>query len=746
MTLKFRNTGFRLFALLLLACSPGFSSTAQANSRTITLDSLTARPDPAVIRNAEGFYSLSFPVSDREKPLGAMLDLHLINSNALKANRSQLVVYLNGMVLGQIRLDPANNATMARFKIDDAFLRAGYNNLSFKVAQHYTDNECENWGAPELWTQLDLTRSSLTLEYEALPVRENLADLDRLINDRVGEFSLTLIRGHNQVSDDYLYWGSVIAQGIKSRLNYVPMHLAEYYQPPLDSKTADHFGIDPKQLNGDAIIVGTQSEIRHLLPEPVAAAVTGPYLGLFRQELSPDRFILVIAGRDASEVSRAVKAFALIGALAVDSRETVIRDLAYPLSPALAKPSVMFGHAYPLSALGFKTARLALDAPRAEWLFDLPADFYSTDDTTVGFNLDIAYSAAMRSDSSIQIRLNDVLVSSVQLRDESGAHYQNYRIDVPLRSFKPGQNRLTFDAVLTPLYAGECLLPQRNHLAAYLSDRSIVSFPEVAKVVSLPDLALQQATGFPWVDNATAQQSAFHLLDPSSDSIVALWSFIAELAAHRQTQILDLTIDQGSYQAGKHDVFIGKLTPSDAQQKLAGAPVVVDGWYQIASPHRQTHTPTLTGFFEWLERILFSPDALPQASTIRDDNALILQTANWGKHFVMTSYFKPDSEDKLALAILTSPGNDLTKGLEVLDRQLGALVAGDTVIWDSEGRLQATRYRDPKVIGHDNAKMTWIMHFSRHPWHWLAFIVVVLGLSSWLIHRVLSAYQKRHHA
>lgn len=112
----------------------------------------------------------------------------------------------------------------------------------------------------------------------------------------------------------------------------------------------------------------------------------------------------------------------------------------------------------------------------------------------------------------------------------------------------------------------------------------------------------------------------------------------------------------------------------------------------------------------------------------------------------MTSYFKPDSEDKLALAILTSPGNDLTKGLEVLDRQLGALVAGDTVIWDSEGRLQATRYRDPKVIGHDNAKMTWIMHFSRHPWHWLAFIVVVLGLSSWLIHRVLSAYQKRHHA
>jgi len=49
-------------------------------------------------------------------------------------------------------------------------LKAGYNTLTFQVAQHYQRDQCEQPCAPDLWTNISVTDSSLQLDYELKPI------------------------------------------------------------------------------------------------------------------------------------------------------------------------------------------------------------------------------------------------------------------------------------------------------------------------------------------------------------------------------------------------------------------------------------------------------------------------------------------------------------------------------------------------------------------------------------------------
>jgi hypothetical protein len=110
---------------------------------------------PLMLKSVDGAYELSFPVSERVNPLSAELNLVITHSNLLHENRSQLVVYINNFIVGQIKLKPANQETQAKFVIDKEYLIPGYNQISLKVAQHYTETQCEDWSSPELWTNIN---------------------------------------------------------------------------------------------------------------------------------------------------------------------------------------------------------------------------------------------------------------------------------------------------------------------------------------------------------------------------------------------------------------------------------------------------------------------------------------------------------------------------------------------------------------------------------------------------------------
>lgn len=749
---KFENGSFYIFILVFfLTSNVVIGQTEKTLIKSWPLSHFMTSNEQIVIRNASGTYELNFPVSDRIKPISAVLDLTLTNSNVLKNNRSQVVIYVNDYLIGQIKLDPINNTTKVIYQIAPEYIIQGYNKITFKAAQHYTDSECEDWSAPELWTQFDAVKSSLTLNYQNLPIAEKLSKLNSLINDRLEHYSLTIIRGDKAVSDDYLYWGSIIAQGVKLRLKYVPLKLEESYMESTVSVEGNtgigQFKIDMDQLNNDAVIVGNKDQIKQLLPDHVAQAIEGPYLGLFQQHPNTHQFILVISGQTDDEVKSAVQSFALLNASFPDAQQTVINALNFPVAePLLPDKSIIPGNTYTFSSLDFYNQFMDIQSSEARLEFRLPADLYSTEETLVKLNLNLAYGAAMRKDSVINISLNNGFVHAIQLKEESGAHYRNYQISVPLRNFKPGLNTLTFKSVLTPSEYGECAFVQRENLLANVYEDSTLSFPETGRVANLPDLKLLERTGFPLLNNASGDNTVFKMLDTSSDSIASAWYLIAQLVSYQGTPVFDLNITQSDNYDKKNIALIGKISAKNIPPILDGAPVKLGKTNLFPYRFKERQLAQNESLIERFERVLFDNNMINKPVATERENVVISQTAGLGNSFLMMSYLS-QKRDGVVLALLSEGSTELYSGLtELFSTGLWSQVQGNIFVWDKNGKFHWERQGESIMSGDDSLKMTWIMHFSKYPWQWLGLIFSILLFTAWLIHKFLSRYKKATHS
>ncbi len=728
-----------LFGLILATAQPAY-----ADSSTTPISRYMLSDEAMMLRNANGEYSISIPISDRIVPQSATLNLILTNSNVLKGNRSQVSVYVNDYVVGQIRLDPINNYTQAKLQIEPEYLKRGYNKITFKAAQHYTDSHCEDWSAPELWTQIDASKSTFTLNYQHAPVTEKLSALDELINDRVGQYALTILRGDTAVTDQYLYWGALISQAVKLRLKYVPLQLEEKALAPYGDK-AGHFAIAPSALTSDAILVGTKAQIAKLIPAAIRDAIQGPYLGIFAQDHDKTHFVLLISGMNDEQVSAAAQSFALMKGLFPDEQQSVLQPPRLPTEPSLSAPqTIVAGYFYQFAQLNYQD-HLA-DQRSALLELNLPADFYATEESMVTLNLDLAYGAAMRQDSVINLELNDTFVHAIHLKETDGAHYRNYQITLPLRSFRAGLNRLKFNAVLTPSESGECTFVQRNNLIAVIYPESTISFPDAGHVAQLPDLKLFASNGFPLVDHASAEHTVFKLLDTSSDSIAATWQLIATMAYQQKAPILDIHITQGDIPAADHVALIGKASGlGHVGNMLDAAPVKLGQTHVFPYAYKERQTASEQSFLEWLGGVLFGDQPAPEPVAIDKANVALSQTGGLGEKFLLMSYPNPEGRGVI-LALLSNDTNNLNGGLNLLlSPALWNQVQGNVFIWDGQKRFQWQQEGDTITLGDGNLRLRLTMHFSAHPWQWLAILALLLLVTAWVTHKLLIKYQRSEH-
>ncbi|MGY6276484.1 cellulose biosynthesis cyclic di-GMP-binding regulatory protein BcsB [Methylomonas sp. MgM2] len=736
------NSAFVLvvsFALLLTVVL-----TAAAETTTHSIDQYMSNDEAIMLRHADGEYSISIPVSDRVKPNSATLNLALSNSNVLNGKRSQLAIYVNDYIVGQIRLDPINNNTLAKIQIDPEYLKRGYNKISFKAAQHYTDSECEDWSAPELWTQIDAVKSTFTLDFEPAAITEKLSSIDALINDRLGRYPLTILRGDALVSDRYLYWGAIISQAVKLRLKYVPLQLDETSVTP-SGDNAEHFAIPESALKNDAVLVGTKSQIADLVPLMVADAIEGPYLGIFRQDHDETRFILVVSGNNEEQVSVAAQALALLNAPFPDRQQTVLNTPSIPTDPTLLAPrSIVPGQSYRFAQLDYRNT-LAKSREAALEL-NLPANFYSTEDSMVTLNLNLAYGAAMRGDSVINIELNDTFVHAIILKEPDGAHYRNYRIGIPLRSFRAGLNTLTFNAELTPLESGECTYIQRKNLVATLYEDSTISFPDAGRVAELPDLKLFTSTGFPLAQNASAKGTVFKLLDTSSDSIAAAWQLIATIADQQRIPLFDINITQGDVPATDNLAIIGKTGGAERMREILDyAPVKLGKINQFPYAFKQRQSVSEPAVWQRLRDAIFDNPSTTRTVEIDEADIALAQTAGIGDEFLLMSYPNPTGNG-VVLALLSDDANHLSRGVSQLTSpSLWSQVQGNVFVWQDQQRFHWQRHGETITLGEDNLRLTMVMHFSNHPWQWLMIVFLLLIVTAWVVHKLLNQYQRSKH-
>lgn len=433
-------------------------------------------------------YSFSMPVSPRERVIGGTLHIETTNSTALIQKRSELSVSVNGEILAQYQLDPAQTRAIHDLDLPTTALKPGYNNVRINVVQHYTDT-CENPLSPELWTQLDGKRSGVTLTI-AGNVPNSGPRLTQLGSafDRRGWVPrrLAVVTGSDGMTESELSAAGIAVQGLGLRLDYRPLGVDVFTAVTAQAATGSGSfpGLAPKTFQGrDVLLVGKRAEIARYLDQGLYGMVSGPYVGVFSAN-SGDSVVIIVSGSTDDELMQAARSLGNLDYKYSDMPMERVGPVALPGAKVLT-----LGAATSFDGLGFKTQTLNASGAQAAVLdFRAPGNFSVKKGDVASLSVHFSYSAGLRKASNLDLYLNDTFVKSIALDNEQGGDVSLTNLKVPAPLIKPGYNTLSFDAKL--LTASEQC--DRDGLARgslTVFEDSKLELPESSVSPKAPDLA-----------------------------------------------------------------------------------------------------------------------------------------------------------------------------------------------------------------------------------------------------------------
>ncbi len=495
------------------------------------------------LRCTSAQYGISLPVPQRWEVKKATLSFSYSHSTALLPGSSRMITRLNNDPVSQRDLNPLAPDGFLRMSLPTALLKAGYNDLTFDVQQHYTLG-CEFPCQPELWTTLKLTDddAELEMEYSLREVPLRLSAIvnflfDPKINPR-GEVNIVLPNWNAEE----IGMASIIASGIAMRFDYrnVVFSVSQELRPGYDNvligdketvgRILGPFGFGGKEMRGPFL------KIMHL---PIVPGASAP---LTEGLSDPTHALIVVSGLNKDHLRLAAETFAIMSAPFPDTDEMTVTGIVMPDIPLYGGRQVIKADTrYTFGSLGFPDHTFAGgNANGVELAFRLPADFLIKQNRYAELSLYYAYGAANRLDSVINISLNDKLLRGINLDDTRGALIEGYKLDIPTYLFKPGSNVLRFEAVLAPSVGKNCEYMQTKNLFLTIMEKSTIKFPPMPHYVAMPNLELFMLNGFPVTRWPDGHGSKIFLTNRSPEVIEAALNLVGALTQENGNPLLGL--------------------------------------------------------------------------------------------------------------------------------------------------------------------------------------------------------------
>lgn len=491
--------------------------------------------------------NISIPVSPLASIKSAQLHLEATTSIALLQRQSVLSIRFNDITIGQIALDANKPLISADITIPSDLWRAEYNNLTFAVSQH--SQLCQDPDAPELWTEINLNRSTLSIDdaVEAKPMR--LQSLSGFFHPGIGgqhQADIFTIDGDNGLKLLSQKALPLIAQGIATREQYRSVSFTHHTITPLtnlahdESASSDASASDAQssyylpehspqeQLH---IIAATRDALKPLISDQVYQQIDGPFLliqqtpkaqGYLRNELSTSakerHYRLLVSGVTAEDVIQAADTFAhMDDVLNPDSQLTILNQ--HNSAHTLDQQRMVLhpGKTYAFSQLGqssmYFTGRGSFSQ---NMTVRLPADFYPAENAKIKLSLNFGYGAGFGTGSILNISVNGDVVHSVPLDEVQGHAYRDFVFTIPARYFSGGFNNLNFYVNQnTPQVSGQCTDVYGGYLRFNLNNTSEITIPEASHIARQPDLRLMTQTGYPFAQFNNQEVSHIYLASPS---------------------------------------------------------------------------------------------------------------------------------------------------------------------------------------------------------------------------------------
>lgn len=710
--------------LSLLTLAPAAAAPAPTSH---PLAKFSPSEGPIRLAKARSETSIYVPHSLRTSVTSASLRLSLTSSLALVKGRSALSVLLNDRTVGQVPLDGANARKTVDIPLPPDRFEVGFNRLTFRVSQHYLSEGCEDPFSPELWTEIDTSRSAILLGESPAALQPRLADLGELVSPKeLGDRRYTILSAPGPLDEATLRIGGLIGQGIALRLQYVPPALTHRQAIPSPSSAKGSFpGLDPGQLgSSDAVLFGPRDKLAPLVSRAIAAKIGGPFLGVYPQDADPRRLMILVSGRTDEEVLTAAKAFTLLGSPLPETSEALVNGLVPPRWEAhSAKDTLMVGGHYSFSDLGVRTRTLnGYAGEGVDLSFGAPPDLHARDKSKLVVHLHFAHGAGLRNDSVVNVYLNQHLETAILLGQDKAENFDDYRIELPVRSLLPGRNVLSFQPRFMPLAGGDCEPMSGENLLMTLFEDSSLDVPEVPHFARMPDLRLLASSGFPYSVRPDGADTAVWVSAKDPSTVSAAWTLMGRLAQTSGTPWLQAEVSFGGGASSKDLLVVAplsKLPPA----VLRGAPLGLSPSLSLPQP-----SPVLLG-----ER---------QAPEARLD----LQSPPGGS-LIGLQYESPFQPRRTVTLFASAGSSQLRKGIDALVQPGGwSNLAGNWLVLDERTeKLAHRRVGGGYEVGELGMTERVSDLVSRYPVPFAALVVGMATMLAFALHLLLNRLRKEQH-
>jgi hypothetical protein len=436
----------------------------------------------------------TFWASKAEAQAGGDIVLAYKNAVSVLPDTGLASVEINGKPAGEFKIASPFDFTAQSFKAAPGMLRAGYNVVRLKVSQHHRV-DCSLQATYELWTDVNPARSGF--KPASAGIVTAFADLNRAGRLENGATELRVVTSAKTEA------------GLMNAASSVTQAVGLYLgRPDLAVSLSDRPGQGPGidlylMMSGDAGVSvapgGESGRIALTFRAPSAAALHDLLVSTVRTEM--------MAGlRDLNARKR-------FGEVRLDAGKTAT-----------------------LKDMGFRSETFAGRMMRTRFDMTMPADFYPADYGSVALKLSAATAPGLEPQSQMLVRVNDVVINAFPFRNTDGQNFDEKLIELPLRAFRPGVNRVEMLAEL-PRASDEACAPNtrdEDKPRYILLDKTSISVPELARVTRLPDLGAMAGAAYPYGDG---KPFPVYLDQATPETAGAALTLLARLAQSAQAPV-----------------------------------------------------------------------------------------------------------------------------------------------------------------------------------------------------------------
>lgn len=643
---------------------------------------------PQGIRLVEGAAEggVTYMVRRDQVITAARLRLMLANSAGFPAN-SKLAVTVNGDTVGTVDVGAdAHTPTAVDLPVDPLLL-GDYNRVNFKLMGMPAAACAVNEGGP--WLAVG-PRSAVDITATRLPLSNDLAILPLPFFDErdphVVRMAFVFPRSPSQGE---LEASGIVASWLGS--------LAKYRGVTLPAS----FGAIPP---GNAVLFSAGGES---IPGLTLPHATGPTLAIVPNPSDPNAKLLLVLGRDDSDLKTAAQGLALgSGAYKEGSVSAVVAAAPAPRRPydapgwiADTKP-VKFADlagADQLRSRGMRPAPVTID-------FRSAPDYFNWVDSAIPMKLRFGVTPERAVDlpaSRLDVSLNNSPFASVPLADmgtllTSGRARHAGEVDIP-PFLLTGRNRLSFFFDLRP--SPQCTAAGATMLVERIDPNSTIDLSQSPHYAPMPNLSFFANTGFPFTRDADLSETAVVMPDEittgDTEAFLDTMALFGEATGYPTLRAAVVTAAAVSNVADRDLLLIGAFT---RQPLLAGwtadTGLAVSGDGMRARPR------------SWWERVKVALDWHNRRSSVAEINEWLAAPTPSGEGAIL-EFRSPLHDGRTVVAITGSAPARVAQTARILQTPDQVAKVQDDLLVVRGGDVRSFRVSRHYEIG-SLARWTWL--------------------------------------